>query len=157
MQLLRRKTLGFVRGLGAEVVIDYQADRFEKMIHGADAVIDLVGGDTQVRSFEVLRQGGGLVSAVSQPNLHLAHRNDVEAKFFLVTVTRSYLAQIAKLMDDGIVRPRLGAVVPIDRARDAHLMLEGKLARPKGKIVLAVSTGDWRDFNAQSSAISEGE
>jgi NADPH:quinone reductase-like Zn-dependent oxidoreductase len=135
------KDLEFLRRLGAETLVNYEADRFEEMARGVDAVIDLVGGETQVRSFAVLRKGGKLISTVSQPDPHLAHSHDVAAKFFLVEVTRSYLDQIGKLLDDGSVRPRLGAVVPFGEARESHLMLEGKLPRPEGKIVLAVPAG----------------
>jgi NADPH:quinone reductase-like Zn-dependent oxidoreductase len=150
------KELEFLRRLGAETLVDYQTDRFEEVAHGVDAVIDLVGGETQARSFEVLRRGGRLISTVSQPDPHLAHSHDVEATFFLVEVTRPYLNQIAKLLDDGSVRPRLGAVVPFGEARESHLMLEGKLPHPEGKIVLAVSAGDSFVSNADHNAVSDG-
>src|SRR5438094_805622 len=52
-----------VRELGADTVIDYRTELFEDSVRGADAVIDLVGGDTQKRSFQVLRRGGKLISA----------------------------------------------------------------------------------------------
>jgi NADPH:quinone reductase-like Zn-dependent oxidoreductase len=80
-----------VRDLGANTVIDFQTQRFEDEIRDADAVIDLVGGETQVRSFQVLRRGGKLISAVSRPDQHLAQRQGVEAAFFLVNVTRERL------------------------------------------------------------------
>ena len=48
----------FVRSLGADTVIDFQTHRFEEALHDADAVLDLVGGETQERSFQVLRRGG---------------------------------------------------------------------------------------------------
>jgi NADPH:quinone reductase-like Zn-dependent oxidoreductase len=48
----------FVRNLGADTVIDYQTQRFEEEVRDADAVIDLVGDETQTRSFQVLRRGG---------------------------------------------------------------------------------------------------
>src|SRR3954463_2137573 len=54
-----------VRDLGANTVIDYRTQRFEEEVRDADAVIDLVGGQTQNRSFQVLRRGGKLISAVS--------------------------------------------------------------------------------------------
>ena len=104
----------------------------------ADAVLDLVGGDTQQRSFQVLRPGGRLISAVSQPDQHLARSHGVEAAFFLVKVTSQHLADIAGLIDDGKLRTRVGAVLPLTDAREAHAMLEGLRPAPKGKIVLTV-------------------
>jgi NADPH:quinone reductase-like Zn-dependent oxidoreductase len=127
-----------VRDLGANTIIDFQKHRFEEQIRNVDAVIDLVGGETQQRSFQVLRRGGKLISAVSPPDQHLAQSHDVEAAFFLVGVTRQYLTQIADLIDAGKITTHVGSVLPLDKAREAHLMLEGVLPRPKGKIVLAV-------------------
>jgi NADPH:quinone reductase-like Zn-dependent oxidoreductase len=104
----------------------------------ADAVVDLVGGETQDRSFRVLRRGGKLISAVSKPDQKLAERHGVEAMFFLVNVTRQKLAEIARLIDGGKLKTKVGAVLPLADAREAHLMLERVRPQPKGKIVLAV-------------------
>jgi NADPH:quinone reductase-like Zn-dependent oxidoreductase len=128
----------FVRNLGANTVIDYRTQRFEEEVRDADAVIDLVGGETQERSFQVLRRGGKLISAVSRPDQHLAQSHGVEAAFFLVNVTSQYLAEIAGLVDGGKLRTRVGAVLPLAHAREAHLMLERLRPQPKGKIVLTV-------------------
>lgn len=128
----------FVRNLGANAVIDYQAEHFEEEVRDADAVIDLVGGETQKRSFQVLRRGGKLISAVSNPDQHLAESHGVQAAFFLVNVTTWYLAEIAGLIDGGKLRTRVGAVLPLTDAREAHFMLERMRPQPKGKIVLAV-------------------
>lgn len=126
-----------VRNLGANTVIDYRTQRFEQVAR-ADAVIDLVGGETQTRSFQVLRHGGKLVSAVSRPDQDLATRYGVEASFFLVNVTNEYLREIARFVDDGKLRTKVGAVLPLADAREAHLMLERVRPQPKGKIVLDV-------------------
>jgi NADPH:quinone reductase-like Zn-dependent oxidoreductase len=125
-----------VRELGADTVIDYRTEPFEDRVRGADAVIDLVGGNTQKRSFRVLRRGGKLISAVSHPDEDLARRHGVEAAFFLVKVTTEALAEIARLIDDGKLRSGVRAVLSLADARQAHLMLEGLKPRPKGKIVL---------------------
>jgi NADPH:quinone reductase-like Zn-dependent oxidoreductase len=128
----------FVRNLGANTAIDYRTQRFEEEVRDADAVIDLVGGETQKRSFQVLRRGGKLISAVSRPDQHLAQSHGVEAAFFLVNVTSQYLAEIAGLVDGGKLRTRVGAVLPLADAREAHFMLERVRPQPKGKIVLTV-------------------
>jgi NADPH:quinone reductase-like Zn-dependent oxidoreductase len=133
-----RDDISFVRNLGANTVIDYRTQRFEEEVRDADAVIDLVGGETQSRSFQVLRRGGKLISAVSHPDQDLANRHGVEATFFLVNVTRQYLTEIARLFDSGKLRTNVGAVLRLAEAREAHFMLERMRPQPKGKIVLAV-------------------
>lgn len=130
--------MSVVQSLGAHTVIDYRAQRFEEHVRGADAVIDLVGGETQGRSFQVLRPGGKLISAVSPPDQQVAERYGIEAAFFLVDVTSDCLGNIARLVDGGQLRTNVGAVLPLAEAREAHLMLEGLRPRHKGKIVLAV-------------------
>ncbi len=132
--------LAYVRELGADTVVDYQTQRFEDVAREVDAVLDLVGGETQARSFQVLRRGGKLISAVSQPDQDLAKSHGVDAAFFLVNVTTRQLTEIAGLIDSGELRTRLGTVIPLADAHEAHLMLEGRRPVPKGKIVLAVDT-----------------
>ena len=131
-----------VRNLGANTVIDYRIQRFEEEVRDADAVIDLVGGETQERSVQVLRPGGKLISAVSRPDQHLAESRGVEATFFLVNVTSQYLAEIASLIDGGELRTRVGAVLPLADAREAHFMLERIRPQPKGKIVLRAGASE---------------
>jgi NADPH:quinone reductase-like Zn-dependent oxidoreductase len=132
--------LAYIRELGADTVVDYQTQRFEDVALNVDAVLDLVGGDTQQRSFQVLRQGGKLISAVSQPDQDLAKSHGVDAAFFLVNVTTKHLTEIAGLIDSGELRTRVGAVIPLADAHEAHLMLDGIRSVPKGKIVLAADT-----------------
>ncbi len=134
------KDIEYVRSLGADTVLDYHTQRFEDEVKNADAVLDLVGGETQMRSFLVLRPGGKLISAVSQPDQDRAKHHGVTAAFFLVEVTTERLRTIAELIDRGELKTCIGAVLPLADARDAHLMLEGRLKPPKGKIVLNVET-----------------
>jgi NADPH:quinone reductase-like Zn-dependent oxidoreductase len=91
----------FVRDLGADTVVDFRSQRFEDAARNVDAVLDLVGGETQRRSFPVLRRGGKLISTVSPPDQDLAKSHGVDARFFLVNVTSRYLAEIADLVDSG--------------------------------------------------------
>src|SRR5690242_11228086 len=132
--------LAFVRELGADTVIDFRTERFEDAARDVDAVLDLVGGETQNRSFQVLRRGGKLISAVSQPNQELAKTYGVHASFFLVKVSTRYLTELADLIDRGILRTHVGTVLPLADAREAHYTLEGQRPRTKGKIVIAVGT-----------------
>jgi NADPH:quinone reductase-like Zn-dependent oxidoreductase len=130
----------FLKTLGVDTAISSRTQRFEDEVRDADAVIDLVGGEIQRRSFQVLRRGGKLISAVSEPDPQLAQRHGIEAAFFLVDVTRRHLAQIADLVDGGQLTTRVGAVLPLADAREAHFMLEGVRPKPKGKIVLTMES-----------------
>ncbi|AYG63810.1 NADP-dependent oxidoreductase (plasmid) [Rhizobium jaguaris] len=126
-----------VRKLGADRVID-RSQPFEELVSDVDAVIDLVGGDTQTRSFQVLRTGGKLISVVSQPDQDEAKRRGVEAAFFLVNVTTATLTEIAAIIGAGQLVTNVGAVLPFADAKLAHEMLEGMRPNPGGKIVLKI-------------------
>ncbi|APR87209.1 zinc-containing alcohol dehydrogenase [Minicystis rosea] len=125
-----------VRRFGADQVIDVRTTRFEDIAGKVDAVIDTVGGEVQERSFAVLARGGILVSAVSEPDARLAEQLGVRAKFMLVEVTTARLADLAARVDAGKLSIRVGSVVPLADARKAHEMLEGKIPRLPGRIVL---------------------
>lgn len=132
------RDLDHVRALGADEVVDYQAGRFEYAARDVDAVLDLVGGEVQRRSFAVLRRGGALVSAVSVPDRLLAEQHGVTARFFLVEVAAERLASLAEAIVAGALRTDVGVALPLAAAREAHEMLEGSRTRPRGKIVLTV-------------------
>lgn len=130
--------LPYIKSLGAHVAIDYSRERFEDHVTDVDAVIDLVGGETQKRSFSVIRKGGVLVSAVSQPDQTIATASGIKAMFFLVNVTSSELIDIAAAVDVGELRTKVGEVLALEEAVKAHMMLEGRIKGRKGKIVLRV-------------------
>ena len=129
----------YVERLGAQQVIDFRAERFESAIPKVDAVIDLVGGETQERSFAVLRRGGSLISTVSPPDQHRAQTQGVKAAFFLVGVSTDRLQRISELLGSGKIAARVGTVLELSQARAAHEMLEGARPHAGGKIVLKVS------------------
>jgi NADPH:quinone reductase-like Zn-dependent oxidoreductase len=133
----------YVRTLGADRVIDFHSTRFEEVLTDVDVVLDTIGGETQERSFTVLKPGGVLVSAVSEPDPQKAAQRGVRALFFLVEVSSPRLEQIAVLIDAGELHSRVGDVLPLADARIAHEMLAGK-PHKRGKIVLTVDGG--RDY-----------
>ncbi|MDR3486236.1 MAG: NADP-dependent oxidoreductase, partial [Bradyrhizobium sp.] len=128
----------YVRSLGADEVIDFRAERFEDKASDLDAVIDLVGGETQLRSFAVVKTGGALVSTVSPTDQERAKAYGVRALFFLVDVTTERLERIAAAIDANRLTPSVGVVLPLAAARTAHEMLEGIRPHPRGKIILRV-------------------
>ena len=133
-----RADLQYVRGLGAEWVLDYQTERFEESLTGVDVVLDTVGGDTQERSLRVLKPGGILVSAVSPVPEAIQKRYGVRAAFFYVDVTTARLNKITELFDAGKLVTDVGTVLPLEEARIAHEMLGGA-AHKHGKIVLRIA------------------
>lgn len=104
-----------------------------------DAVIDLVGGDSQVHLFDFLSAGGKLVSAVSSPDQTLASAHGVSAEFMLVDVDTATLDSVRTLFDEGKLSTWVGTVLPLVDARRAHEMMAGTVPHPPGKIVLEVS------------------
>jgi NADPH:quinone reductase-like Zn-dependent oxidoreductase len=131
-----------VRELGADEAIDVGATRFEAALSGetVDVVIDLVGGEVQAHSLEVLGPGGVLVSAVSRPDQERAAARGIRADFMLVDVRAEILAEVARLIDEGAVRGgEVGEMLLLEKAVRAHRMLEGTEPHRRGKIVLKVA------------------
>lgn len=127
----------FVRELGAETAIDYQTQRFETMVKDVDMVFDLVAGDTQERSWSVLKPGGVLVSTLGQPPQDKAQRHKVRAVGYRARPSGAQLAEIATLIDSGPVTVVVDTTFPLDEARQAQERQEQ--GHPRGKIVLKVA------------------
>ncbi|MFD5813285.1 NADP-dependent oxidoreductase [Streptomyces sp. NPDC127038] len=125
----------FVRGLGADTVIDYAAQRFEDAVKDVDVVLDTVGGDVQDRSWKVLRPGGVLVSVVEPPRP--PEGVDARAVFFVVEPDRAGLEELNALVEEGRLIPQVDRIVPLESAPGAYAALEREHRR--GKIVLRVS------------------
>jgi NADPH:quinone reductase-like Zn-dependent oxidoreductase len=130
--------MDYVRGLGAERVVDYKSERFEESLSGVDVVLDTVGGDTQERSLRVLKPGGILVSVVSSVPETAQNRYRVRTAYFYVDVTTARLNKITELFDSGKLVANVGTVLPLDEARRAHEMLAGA-PHKRGKIVLSIA------------------
>ena len=128
----------YVRHLGAETVLEYQTERFEDSVTRVDVVLDTVGGDTQQRSFRVLKPGGILVSSVSPVPETTQERYGIRAAFFYVDVTTRRLDRITELFDSGKLATDVGTVLPLEEARVAHEMLGGA-PHKRGKIVLSIA------------------
>ncbi|SNS27338.1 NADP-dependent oxidoreductase [Actinacidiphila glaucinigra] len=130
---------GFVAGLGARRVVDYAGSRFEDEVADVDVVFDAVGGDTQDRSWSVLRPGGLLVSIVSPPDPATARAHGARGVFFVVEPDRAGLEAVSRLIDGGKLTPRVDRVVPLTETRAAYEALEHEHRR--GKVVIHVADG----------------
>jgi len=127
----------FVRGLGVDEMINYKTTRFEDVVKDADVVFDTIGGDTQERSFRVLKPGGVLVSAVSEPPKEACKAHEVKGGMVMVQPDAAQLAEITALIDSGRLEPAIAAVLPLGDARKAHEMSQS--GHTRGKIILVVS------------------
>lgn len=103
-----------------------------------DHVFDTVGGEVLARSAALLRDGGRIVSVAEEPPPALAEK--AEVTYFVVEPNREQLVELARLVDDSIVRPAIDSVFPLAEARSAfeRSMMPGK----RGKVVLRI--GDER-------------
>jgi NADPH:quinone reductase-like Zn-dependent oxidoreductase len=122
--------------LGADEVISLPSEEASRLRGTLDSVIDTVGGKTQRELFGYVRKGGKLISSVSPPDAQLAHQCAIEAKFILVDVNTEDLEVVADLLDRQQLLVRIGQVLPLGHARQAHEMLERLRPLPAGKIVL---------------------
>ncbi len=126
----------FVMGLGASHYVDYRTERFEDVARDVDLVIDTIGGETQLRSIDVLRQGGILVSTLQEPPKERTALRGVRGVHFMAQTLSDQLVHLAHLVDTGVLTPHVEAVLPLSRARQAHELSERGHVR--GKLVLKV-------------------
>jgi NADPH:quinone reductase-like Zn-dependent oxidoreductase len=122
-----------VRELGADEVIDHSSVRFEDAVEEVDLVFDTAGGEKLQRSPAVLRPGGRLVSVAAEP----PRRRGIKSIYFVVEPNREQLVELARLADQGHLRPAIDEVFPLVDARKAfERSLEDQR---RGKIVLRVA------------------
>ena len=122
--------------LGADEVIDYQAQKFEDVARKIDIVLDPIGGDTQERSWKVLKKGGILVSIVQPPSEEKARSVGARGAMVQSKPDGAKLAEIAKLIDSGQLAPVINRILPLSEARRAQELSQS--GHTRGKIVLRV-------------------
>lgn len=128
----------FVLSLGADQAINYKSERFEDKILEVDLVFDLVAGDTQERSWSVLKDGGTIVSTLARPSERQATLHHARAISYVAQPDGTELARIGRLIDEGKVRPHVQAKFPLEKAAAAQDKLEHQHAQ--GKIVLEMTS-----------------
>lgn len=126
----------FVRSLGADEVVDYTAVDFAEAVRDVDVVFDTVGGDTGVRSVPTVRDGGFVVTILGNTQQALAEAagGRVRTAAVLCEPDRVGMLALADLVDRGLLRTELDAVLPLAEAARAHELIES--GRTRGKIVL---------------------
>jgi NADPH:quinone reductase-like Zn-dependent oxidoreductase len=132
--------MDFVRSLGADEAIDYHKERFEDRITEVDLVFDLIGGDTQERSWAVLKEGGAMVSTLAKPSERQAQIHHARAATnYMAQPDAGELGEIAHLITTNKVHPHVEARIPLDHVAEAHRKAEH--GHPRGKIVLEIRPG----------------
>lgn len=129
----------FLRGLGADELIDYKQVDFTEAAGQVDVVLNTMGSDYDLRSLRVLRRGGTLVSIASLGNEDVdrqAAELGVSTGFMLVEPDYAGMKAIAALVTEGRLRVEIDTVFPLRDAAKAHEL--GETARTTGKIVLSV-------------------
>jgi len=126
----------YVRGLGADEVIDYRAEDFTRKVSGCDAVFDTVGGEVALKSFAVLRSGGRAAFIASGTTAPTPPRADIRAYRPQVGRDRRHLERIVALALSGAVRPPEIRHYPLSQAAAAHAVSEARHFR--GKLVFDV-------------------
>jgi NADPH:quinone reductase-like Zn-dependent oxidoreductase len=128
--------IDYVRGLGADEVIDYNAHDFVQMVAGCDAVLDTVGGEVAQRSFAVLKPGGRAAFIASGTQAPKSPRPDVVSLRPAVGRDRAHLERVAELYLAGAVRVPQIKLYRLSEAAEAHRLSEGRHFR--GKLVFQV-------------------
>lgn len=126
----------FVKDLGADQVIDYKNQDFTELIKDYDVVFDTVGGETNLKSYEVLKPGGALVSMVAKPDEDLVKKHGIRYAAQFTRVTPERLNAITEFVDQGVLKPIIDKTFRLDEA--AAALEYQKTANPRGKVVIKV-------------------
>ena len=126
----------YVLGLGADKVIDYNAQDFASVVSGCDAVFDTVGGDVGQKSFAVLKAGGRAAFIASGVEAPKPTRSDVVSLRPPVGRSRAAMERVARLVETEAVRPPAIKLYSLSQAVEAHRLSESRHFR--GKLVFKV-------------------
>jgi NADPH:quinone reductase-like Zn-dependent oxidoreductase len=135
----------YLNSIGASQVIDYREAQFEKVLRGTvDVVFDLIGGDTQKRSFLVLKEGGHLVATTQPVSQEETARHRVSGAMMRLAPSADGLGRIARLLEEGTLRPDVASEYALKDAAQAWKDFAGNLSpdgrrRSHGKVVLRVA------------------
>lgn len=127
--------LEFVRSLGADA-FDYNAKRFETVLHDLDVVIDTVGGDLPERSLQVIRPGGIFVTVAGQINEDAGKAQNIRATR-AGRAPASHLKEISALIESNELQPVAGITFPLGQAQEAQALSQSGHGR--GRIILQIN------------------
>jgi len=128
--------MAYVKSLGADEVIDYNAQNFTRAVAGCDAVFETVGGDVAKQSYAVLKPGGRAAFIASGAEAPKPDRGDVTGLRPPVPRSRKAMERIAELWTAGAIKPPEVKLYKLAQAGEAHRMSQGRHFR--GKLVFQV-------------------
>ena len=126
----------FVKGLGADEVVDYKAQKFEEIVKDCSGVFDIVGGEVTNKSFQVLKKGGVLVTIAGMPDMDLAKAHGAIAIRQGTDVNAKHLSRLAELVGSGKIKVHVDRIFPLEQIKEAFDYQEKQ--SPRGKVVLRV-------------------
>lgn len=132
----------YVRSLGADQVIDYTAGNFCDGLSDIDIVLDVIGGETNLACYKVLKPGGVLLVVLRGDPVEIGNRARLMAEHGVTTKEVAFSAQpqildeLRPLFESGTIRPPNLTLLPLDQAAEAHRRAES--GHTRGKIVLQV-------------------
>ncbi|WP_259665748.1 zinc-binding dehydrogenase [Rhizobium binae] len=128
--------IDFVTDLGADEVIDYKRENFEDVVEPVDLVFDLIGGETQQRSFSVVKPKSALISTLQEPDKARAKELGIRVGRYTAQPNGGQLREIAQLIDQGKVKVVVASTFGLAQAAAAQAALKEQHIR--GKVVLTV-------------------
>jgi len=128
--------MAYVKSLGADEVIDYNAQNFTRTVAGCDAVFETVGGDVAKQSYAVLKPGGRAAFIASGAEAPKPDRTDVTGLRPPVPRSRKAMERIAEFWTAGAIKPPEVKLYKLAQAAEAHRMSQGRHFR--GKLVFQV-------------------
>ena len=126
-----------LKQLGADVAVDYTKTRFEEIAKDTDAVLDPVGKETLARSYDVVKKGGIVMSLVARPEPVELEKRGIRGAAISVHPDAEDLAEIARLIDAGKIKPIVTEVLPLSQAVAAQR--QAATHHTRGKIVLRIA------------------
>ncbi|WP_080874461.1 NADP-dependent oxidoreductase [Oceanobacillus timonensis] len=132
------KNEAFLKELGVDQFINYKEEDFEEVLQDYDIVVDTLGGEILNKSFQVLKEGGRLVSIAGQPDEKAAKQKGIKAGSLWLEPDGKELSELGKLMEDGKLKAYIGHTFPLTEngLKEAHRLSETHHA--KGKIVIQI-------------------
>jgi len=127
----------YLKSLGVDQVIDYKREHFEDKTIGLDAVVDLVGGETLSRSYAVVKKGGVLATTVQPIDQSAAKRAGIQAVQVVMKRNAADLAELARLVQNGELKPRVDKSMSLSHAREAQELSQS--GKTRGKLILKVA------------------
>jgi NADPH:quinone reductase-like Zn-dependent oxidoreductase len=129
--------LALVKSLGADEVIDYKTQDFTALVRDYDVVFDTLGGSTRSKSYALLKKGGILISVIAPADTSgQAEQLGVRSEVFFMWPSGEQLAQIAALVERGVIKPVVDRSFALDEVQQA--LDYSQSGRAKGKIVIKV-------------------